>query len=417
MRHPARSVALAACLLLAAATASAAPARHATASKKSKAKPKPAPPIDRDEVEDEDEGIDEDAIEIEEPAPAKARSTGRQSARAKRDRAERDDDRRRGRDEDDDSDDDDTSEVETPAKARFAGKRKGARLQRDRDDDDDRSERKGRRGDRDRDDDDADEDSDSDRVAFNDGLEDSDEDTTESIRPPVRVRKRSLLAKPKDWHVAVGPYVWASSVDAEVSIGSASVGSGVDFMDITRHTRYGAELLAAVSYKRFKLSSDMMYGVIDLDGEKTVGPLMVSLNGSASSLLVDGNLSYMLVGGEQSWLSLEALAGVRYQRTSIEAAVGIGGSEVASIEKVTNVADALAGGRICLKPWNRLYASGAFDIGVFGDSTLTWSASADASVRITSRVLFSLGYRALTMNGSQVSMKMHGPRAALQLLF
>ncbi|MEO7093321.1 MAG: hypothetical protein ABI175_08730 [Polyangiales bacterium] len=247
--------------------------------------------------------------------------------------------------------------------------------------------------------------------------DEGDEDTTEAIRAPVKLRTRGLAKQAKDWHVAIGPYVWASSVDAEVSLGSASVGSGVDFMDLKRHTRFGAELLAAVSYRRFKLSSDMMYGVIDLDGAKTVGPLMVSLNGTASSLLVDGNLSYTLTGGDQSLLSLEALAGVRYQRTSIEGAVSLGGSQVASMEKVTNVADAIAGARVFVRPFNRLYATASFDMGVFGDSSLTWSASGDASVRITSRVLFSLGYRALTMNGANVSMKMHGPRAALQLLF
>jgi len=367
MRHPVRSLALAACLALTGSAALAAPPRR-PAKAKHASKPLPAPEVDEIEME---------------AAPARAKSK-RKAVRIERD----------------DADDDDEA-LAPPETAAFGGKRKGARPQRDRSEDADSDE--------------SDEEEKTDRVALRDA-DDEDEDTTEVIRP-ARLRKHSLLQKPNDWHVAIGPYVWASSVDAEVSLGSASVSSGVDFMDVTRHTRYGAELLAAVSYRRFKLSSDMMYGVIDLDGAKTVGPLMVSLAGTASSLLVDGNLSYRFLGDEQSKLSLEGLAGLRYQRTSIEGGVSLGGSEVASMEKVSNVADALAGARVYVRPYRRIAASGAVDIGVFGDSSLTWSASADASVRITTHVQLSLGYRALTMNGANVSMKMHGPRAALQLLF
>lgn len=288
---------------------------------------------------------------------------------------------------DEDRSDDDDDEVETPAAARFSGKRKPARTARALD------------------------------LAGTEDDDAIDEDATEVIRAPVRLRKKARARKAKDWHVAIGPYVWASSVDAEVSLGSASVESGVDFMDLTRHTRWGAELLAEVRYRRFSISSDLMYGVIDINGDKTVGPLMVSLKGTASSLLVDGNLGYTLTGNDHSWISLEARAGVRYQRTKIVGAVGIGGSEVASTEQISAAADAVAGARVVVRPFERLYASGSFDLGVFGDSSLTWSASADANVRITSRVLLSLGYRTLTMIGANVSMKMHGPRAALQLLF
>lgn len=404
MRHPARTLALVACLAL---TGSAAFAERAPRPRKAKARAKVARVIE----------VDPDAIEIDAPPPTTRK---RKASRVEREPEAADGD-----------------DIGVPATARIAGKRKPARAQRDEDTDDAdaKGKRKAARPAHDRDDDDDDDERDedqsrkTDRVAFRDQRDDADdesadevadEDEDEPARAPIRLRKHTLgrATKPaKDWGLAIGPYVWASSVDAEVSLGSASVGSGVDFMDITRHTRYGAELLAAVSYQRFKLSNDLMYGVIDLEGAKTVGPLMVSLDGSASSLLVDSNLSYRVIGSDSSAVSLEAFAGVRYQRTKIEAAVGLGGSEVASIEKVTNVADALAGARLYLRPFGRLSASGAVDVGVFGDSTLTWSAAADANVRITSRVLFSLGYRALTMNGATVSMKMHGPRAALQLLF
>ena len=44
-------------------------------------------------------------------------------------------------------------------------------------------------------------------------------------------------------------------------------------------------------------------------------------------------------------------------------------------------------------------------------------AAADASMRVTSRVQLSLGWRTLTTDRAQVSIVMHGPRAAIQFLF
>src|SRR6476659_5934877 len=56
---------------------------------------------------------------------------------------------------------------------------------------------------------------------------------------PVKLRTHV-----RDWQVAVGPYLWASSVDANVSLGSANVASSVDFLQTTEHAKYGVELLA-----------------------------------------------------------------------------------------------------------------------------------------------------------------------------
>ena len=72
----------------------------------------------------------------------------------------------------------------------------------------------------------------------------------------------------RDWHLAIGPYVWASSVDANVSLGSANVGSSVDFLQTTQHAKFGAELLADARYRRLSLSGDLMYGVVGLEGGK-----------------------------------------------------------------------------------------------------------------------------------------------------
>lgn len=265
--------------------------------------------------------------------------------------------------------------------------------------------------------------SDSHRVAFRDNDEvrvvDEDEDEIDDDRAeaPVKLRETAKKAPPKQWHVAIGPYLWASAVDANVSLGPASVSSGVDFFEITRHARYGAEVLAEARYGRFSIYGDLMYGIVDLGGAKEVGPLMVTLEGSASSLLIDGTAGYMITGGGQSLLSLEARTGVRYQRTAISGSVNVAGNEVSPTKHVDAAADMLAGAHVIVRPFRRFALSGTVDLGVVGVSASTWSASADASVRVAKHVLLSLGWRTLTTERTNVSIVMHGPRAAVQLMF
>jgi len=233
---------------------------------------------------------------------------------------------------------------------------------------------------------------------------------------PVKLHKRAV-PRAHDWHLAIGPYLWASSVDANVSLGSASVSSGVDFLQTAQHARYGAELIADARLGRFTVSGDFMYGVVGIDGGNSVGPLMVKVAGTASSLLVDGAVGYRLAGDEHSLMSFEARAGIRYQRTEVAAAVDVDGSPVMQPQIVDAGRDVLAGARVFVRPSSRFYLSTTADVGVAGSSTSTWSVAADASLRVTSRVLLSAGWRTLSIERANLSMVMHGPRAALQFLF
>ena len=230
----------------------------------------------------------------------------------------------------------------------------------------------------------------------------------EEADPPPR-------AKP--WHVEIGPYLWASSVDANVSLGPTSIGSGIDFTQLQHHARYGAEVLAAAHYGRFAIYGDLMYGVVGIDGGTSVGPLMVTLDGTASSLLVEGAGGYLLAGDDKSRVSLEARGGVRYQRTAIAGSIGIAGSTITPPAQIDAGADALAGARAVVRPSHRFSLASSFDIGLFGASTSTWSAAIDGSMQLTSHLLLSLGWRTLTMDRAHVDIVMHGPRAALQVTF
>lgn len=227
-------------------------------------------------------------------------------------------------------------------------------------------------------------------------------------------------AKPKggkDWRVAVGPYLWASAVDANVSVGAANIGAGVDFVQTVEHARYGAEILGEVGYGKFSLSGDLMYGVVGIDGGTAIGPLMLTVNGEVSSVMVDGAAGYMVAGDDQSPFAVEGRVGVRYQRTAIKASVGVAGVEAGPPEALDAGRDVLAGARVFIRPASWFYMTGIGDLGLFGTSTSTWSFTADANLKVTSHVQISLGYRTLTIDRSSLSLVMHGPRAAVQLVF
>jgi len=373
-----RHLALVACLTLTGSVAHAAPNRQAgrhgkvakKAKAKTKAKAKVAPPDEQPDASDEERDADADADADRNGTAAAA----------------------------------DGDEPEAPRRAKRA-KHKRARTVHVREEAESDSGRVAVRGEA------AD---DEELVGNRDAI---DDDRAEVEGPPVRLRKGAKPARAKDWHVAIGPYLWASSVDANISLGSASVSSGVDFFQIQRHARYGIPVLAEVRFGRFAFYGDMLYGVVALDAAKEIGPLMVTLNGTASSLFLDGAAGYRIAGGEQSVLSLEARAGARYQRTAIAAAVNVANADVASPKYVDAAADALAGAQVVVRPLRWFSVSGTFDLGVFGASTNTWSAAADASARIGKHVLLSFGYRTLTTERTNVQIGMHGPRGAVQLMF
>lgn len=246
---------------------------------------------------------------------------------------------------------------------------------------------------------------------------DDDDDWRDDAGRVERRVRRGKRARAKEWSVAVGPYLWASSVDANVSLGGASVSTGVDFMEIKRNARYGATALVEVRYRRWAVYGDAQYGVVALDGAREVGPFMVALSGTATSLMLDGAAGYRVVGDVRSWLALEARAGVRYQRTAIAGAVNVAGADVSNPQYVDAAADGLVGAQVMARPWSRLTLAGTFDLGVVGDSNRTWSAAADAGVRLGRRVLLSVGWKTLTTERTNVSIVMHGPRAAVQLTF
>jgi hypothetical protein len=244
----------------------------------------------------------------------------------------------------------------------------------------------------------------------------AEEDEADEIDTPVRVTKKTTAPR-RDWHFAIGPYGWASNVEAKVTVGDATVTQAVDFIDLTKHTKFGAQVLAEARYRRLSVQADLTYAVIGLNGSKDIGPLMVTINGSASTIQADGFAGYRVFGSNQSLFAIEPRLGIRYQRTVVSGAIDVNGGGVAPPESIDAGSDGLLGGRVFVRPWRKVQFTANADIGVVGTSTATWSASADTTLQLKNRVLISLGWRTMMMDRAYVRMVMSGPRASVQVLF
>jgi hypothetical protein len=160
-----------------------------------------------------------------------------------------------------------------------------------------------------------------------------------------------------------------------------------------------------------------MYGAAAYTGATDIASVMMTLSGNASSFMLDAAASYQVLGDEDAPISLEARSGVRYQRTVVSGELGIAGITVQTPEIVDGGSDAVVGARAVVRPGHSVLLSGMFDVGVFGVSDSTWSATVDASLRVSSHVLVTAGWRTLTMERSHVNIQMSGPRLAAQLVF
>ena len=244
-------------------------------------------------------------------------------------------------------------------------------------------------------------------------LADAEEEAApEDIAPPPR-----RTAPAPGWQIAVGPFEWASAIQANVAFGPLTTGVDIGFISLVRHTRYGAEVMLEARHGRFGITGEITYGAAAFAASTEIASVMTTISGSAASLMVDSAVGYEVLGDDTSRFSIEARSGLRYQRNTVQGELGAAGITVQTPEIVDAGADVVVGARAVVRPARWLQVAGMFDYGVVGASDSTWSTALDASVRMSDRVLVTAGWRSLTMRRASVTIEMAGPRLAAQLVF
>lgn len=246
-----------------------------------------------------------------------------------------------------------------------------------------------------------------------------EEEAEEPVEEEAPVVVHRHVAKPRknDWNFAIGPYLWASDVDANVAVGGSNIAKGLDFSSISSHARFGIPLQSEIRYGKLAFAGDLTYGVVDMGFNENAGPVMATVQGTVNSTMVDAFGGYTVLGDEHSTISLEPRLGLRYSATEIRGAATVQDQTAAMLVSVTSSKDLLAGGRIFLRPLPWLFASAEFDHGVVGDAADTWSAMFLANAKLGRHVQLSAGYRTLTTETAGTSIVMHGPRVSVSVLF
>jgi hypothetical protein len=242
-------------------------------------------------------------------------------------------------------------------------------------------------------------------------------DDKDAHKDAARLAKDAPAPRSHGWQLQIGPYLWASAVQARVGFGPLTTGIEIGFLDLVSHTRYGGEAAAELRHGRFAVSADVMYGAEAFTAGTTIASVMTTVTGNASSLMFDAAAGYQVLGDDDSAVSLEARSGIRYQRTTVSGELGVAGITVQTPELVDGGSDLVVGARAVVRPGHSIRLSGMFDVGVAGSSDSTWSAAVDAGLLVSSRVLVTAGWRTLSTERSRVNVQMSGPRVAAQLVF
>jgi len=234
----------------------------------------------------------------------------------------------------------------------------------------------------------------------------------------VAVKEPVKVPQPRKWSVELGPSLWAASVATTIELGPIELHRNVSFAQIAQYLDGGMSGALEARYGRFTTAGSFQYG--QLATSKEIADGMGEIAGSLTTVLVEGAVGYMVLGGPDARLSFEPRAGFRYNSLDLEGmgTLGIGGTTVSAEGGLQRKGtDYLVGarGRLRLHPRVALITTG--DTRIAGDSYSTWSISGDIRVRATRWLSVSAGWRVLETEQTPMTIRRNGPQLVVLVGF
>lgn len=224
----------------------------------------------------------------------------------------------------------------------------------------------------------------------------------------------------------VAPYLWITSVSANMAIGGASTQVNKSFVDLIREseTAFAFSGYGAVHYGNWSFFLEGLYSRLTAD--TNVGPLPAESRSITSVLDFGGSYRLGLFGVPRSggWaMSLEPYVGGRYVNLSARIQSGFsgpaGGARAIDVTKSFSGVDPIFGARLVTEIDDRWRVTLASDVGGGAATNLTWSASGLLGYRFEMGGVvqtFWVGYKALGIDlntgGSlplRINQVLHGP--------
>jgi opacity protein-like surface antigen len=197
-------------------------------------------------------------------------------------------------------------------------------------------------------------------------------------------------ASAADWSNTITPYLWGTSVQGTMAIGTplGPIGGGVDMSsgDVFSNLKIGGMLDYRGENDQWAVIADALYADISAHGSKPVGPLTLSVTGSEQLTIVETDVGYKLMP------NVLAFAGLRYNDVNLDLSASATGTVVdatGSSSKGQNWVDPVIGisGEFPLsESWSlRLRGDvGGFSVGAKfaweGVAVVSWQASKSIQV-------------------------------------
>ena len=218
----------------------------------------------------------------------------------------------------------------------------------------------------------------------------------------AETKDRPTIAMDGQWHFVVAPYLWASGLKGDVSVGRLpEVPVDKSFSDIWSDFQIGALAHFEGRQDRWGFAIDVMY--MELRAPVAAGtPVLSQLNASATvkAFTGEGLGFYRALNGghKDNPAFLDVLAGVRYYKTSgqLNATLPVAGA-TAGGELVFDWVDAMTGVRFRAPLGARVALIGRGDVAGFG-SKFTWNLEGDLAVALSQRWTLGAGWRHLSID-------------------
>jgi hypothetical protein len=204
---------------------------------------------------------------------------------------------------------------------------------------------------------------------------------------------------PEDrWTFTVAPYLWATALDGEASVGGVDADVDLSFGDILDDLAIGGMLLVDVQRGRFGIAVNGVFARLEPDGE--VGPIQLDVTNTTTWIGVAPYYRAVewtyreSASGRPLRFVVEPTAGIRYTNLRVELdGTGPQGNG-RQVDQSESWVDPLIGARFALDLAERWTLAGEADIGGFGvGSDLAWNVQAFLGYKT------SLFGRAFTLTG------------------
>ncbi len=240
--------------------------------------------------------------------------------------------------------------------------------------------------------------------------------TTDSKDDPADMN--ATTRQDDDWQFEIAPFLWATYLRYDASVGPIGASGDVDFTDLASILDMGFSLHAEARKNRFGAFLEGAYILSSADDRANVGPIPVlGIKAEVELALTQITLGGMYRIGDPG-RTLDLMAGVRY--THLDADMSLGPFLNPSFTE--EFLDPMVAARFrwdLAEKWRLALRGEAGGFGV--DTELTWGLHGTIGYRLSEDVVLEVGYRYFDMELEKgpldLDMQIHGPILGLAISF